>query len=664
MPVIYALLVGVNAYRDVATPLSGCRNDVSAVAAFLSNRIDSDTSVVIKELCDEQATRAAVIDGFRSHLGRAGKRDTALFWFSGHGSFAPVWEPLSYLEPSGHMQTLMCVDSRHGPVPDLYDKEIAVLTDEVAASGAHVVLVFDSCHSGGANRDALATRWTPPPAQPPPTDLLLPELIIRTPEGDPTGFYVGGADHVALAACRSDESATETLRYGPVHGLFTGALLAAAGQLGPGATYRELHTATRCEVENLVTRQVPQLDPANGTFADQPFLGGTIRPPGAGMTMRWVRGNWEVDAGACHGLPTVDPDRSLRLAVHGTDPAREAGVTQVLTERSLVIPIGWQPDPARQYPIVVSSVPLPQTTVAVGGVPDDPATVDRLLSALDTAGPAGGPSAYLRAVDPLTPGLEPQLRVRVPGPGRIRILGDDGVPITGDIDDSDGDPVERAVQALEHIARWRQLRSLTNPLSGLAGAVSMELVPTRPGDVVVPMHRPGLPAAPDGAVRLRYRLVQGRWSAPTVFVRIHNASDRPLYCTLLDLTDRFRVHSDLFSVQVIAAGGTAAALRGAPVGFTLPDNRKPVPGATARDWLKLLVAEEQFSAVPFAMPRLHDPWPATSRAPMALLGVIDRLGHRVVRRDAGPGAAAAHDWAVTTLPVVTEVPQTAKHGHH
>ncbi|MGX7672018.1 caspase family protein [Plantactinospora sp. DSM 117369] len=654
MPALYALLVGIDRYRRVATPLGGCRNDVTAAAEFLRHRVDPGTEPVIRQLCDEEATRAAVIDGFRSHLRRAGRGDTAMFWFSGHGSYAPVWPSVWHLEPSGELQTLLCVDSRHDGVPDLYDKEIAVLTDEVAASGAHVVLVLDSCHSGGANRFGAATRAAPRVEEPPPLESLLPELVTREADGTVSGVYAGRAEHVALAACRHDEQAVETLHYSDrARGLFSAALLTVAGRLGSGATYRELLTAARCEVENLVGHQVPQLFPVAGTQADQPFLGGRVRTVGASMTMRFVRGDWELDAGTCHGLPGTDPDGALRVAQRGVLPVREARVTRVLTERSVVRPVGWQPDRERQYPVVVSSVPLPPTTVTIDDT--DRAAAARLVAALDRAGPGGGPSPHLRVVDPAA-GPPPELRVVLPVPDRIRICDDDGVPLAGDLVGAGTELVERAVRALEHIARWRQVRALANPLSGLAGGVILELVPTRPGDGVVPLHRPGLPAGGDGAVRLRYRYADGRWWPPTAFVRIHNGTDRRLYCALLDLTEGYRIHPDLFPGGFVAPGGTAAALDGRPIRFTLPAGRPTTPGGRTRDWLKLLVAEEAFAARPFQMPPLHEPWPADSRTPTALLGVLDRLGRQLVHRDAVPDTPAAYDWTATTLPVLTEVP--------
>ena len=139
---LYALLVGINEYQAV-TPLHGCVSDIGAVEALLRERVHADTLDVVR-LIDGEATRARIIDGFRSHLKRAGAGDTALFYYCGHGSeeaCPPEWR---HVEPSGRNQTLVPVDARVGDIFDLADKELNALIGEVASGGAHVVTMFDS----------------------------------------------------------------------------------------------------------------------------------------------------------------------------------------------------------------------------------------------------------------------------------------------------------------------------------------------------------------------------------------------------------------------------------------------------------------------------------------------------------------------------------------
>ncbi|WP_436525425.1 caspase family protein [Actinoplanes sp. HUAS TT8] len=576
MGAVFALLTGIDAYVAKTVPdLRGCRNDVLAAAARLRD------GGRILELHDEDATRAAVIDGIHRHLGQAGPGDTALFWFSGHGSQVRVPAGLQHLETGPMMQTLVCADSRTPGVPDLLDKELSLLLDEIAGRGAHVAVVLDSCHSEGASRATARVRSVRPSLraadQRPP--VLLPELGGRPYE------EVGRSDarHVALAAARRTELARELELDGVPRGVFSWALLRAMGRLGGAATYRELLIAARVDVEARVAGQVPQLSPIEPGLADQPFLGGATGSPGA-MVIRHARDGWELDAGAAHGLPAA----GLRVASPGAGGLREFEVTRVLTERSLLTPLGWTPDPDRQYPAVFSHVPLPATTVS--GVPAE--EIEK--------------SAFVR---PAAPDEEPELivtagpRIRTPdgevpaGPGTLR-------------------------QRLEHVARWRQIRALDNPRSSLAGAVALEIIPSVPENPPI-----------KGEINLAY---EGK-VPPTIYLRLHNRSDRRLYCVLLNLTSGYSVYTGLFPGAFIDARSSGWALNRKPVQVSVPVRRTRFGrrvGVT-RDWLKLLVAEEQFSSVPFALPGI-DQADGSRRGPMRLY-------------DEG----RAGDWTTLTVPVVT-----------
>ncbi|MEH0844161.1 caspase family protein [Micromonospora sp. CPCC 205711] len=651
MSTLYALLVGINAYRAPAVPdLRGCRTDVAEARAFLATRLAPGVALDALSLHDGQATRAAVIEAFRSHLGQAGPADSALFWFSGHGSEAPAptwW----FVEPTGMLQTLVCADSRDGGVPDLLDKELSILLDEVARRAGHVAVVLDCCHSAGGTRELPGTRarMVAPMAAAPVRELLLPELVHAAPEGTPA------PEHVALAACRSHELAQEMELGGRRRGLFSWALLNALGRLGPAATYRDLLVAAQTEVEQNAYRQVPQLTPAARGMADRPFLGSRLAPPASGLLLRYARQGWEVGAGSCHGLVGDAATDEIRLAVVGEFPVREVRVVQVLPERSLVEPVGWQPERDRQYRMALSRVPLPATTVAVGGPGQDRATAATVLAALRSAGPGGGPSPHLRPVDPSHVDFAPELRVHVPRRGVVTVLDRRGVRLAGELTDVDRDGARQTVHVLEHIARWRQLRELNNPVTGLAGAVTVEVVAARPGERLAPFDRPPVAADADGVVRLRYGRGPGGWTPPTFFIRLHNRGDRKLFCVLLDLTERFRVHAELFPGDFVAPGGRAAALRGRRVVAT--PGSVPEPGARVRDWLKLVVAEEQFSPEPFEMPALGAPR-GVDRGPLAVRGFLDRVGRAVQHRDLAASAEdGAYDWTTVTVPLEVAVPR-------
>lgn len=621
MGTVYALLIGIDDYRAV-TPLAGCVNDTIAAAAHLRSRA-GDGGLDAVELHDGKATRAAVVEALRDHLGQARDGDTALLWFSGHGSLGRVPRELWHLEPDGFLQTLVCADSRDAGVPDLYDKELSVLLDRVAATGSHVAAVIDSCHSAGALRGHVRFRSVPPGARTPDPAMLIPELRRDWSALPATSRLV------ALTACRSDQTAAELrLRGDTTHGVFSWALLRALNELGPGATYRELLAAARCEVEDRTRLQAPQL--AGDGRADQPFLGGRLRVPASGITMRHVQGRWEIDAGACHGVPAAG-DGDIRVAVAGDGPARTARVVTVLVDRSVVEPVGWTPGPGHQFPVVFTRLPQPPMTIAVDG-------------GGEAWRRAAAGSAWVRIAEPAE---EPaaDMHLAAPEPGRVGLHGPDGAALAPDIvDDNPVRLAERAVRAGEHIARWRRVREFAGPVPALAGAVRLEIVPALPGQHVDPLTGTALRPGDDGLIRLRYRWENGGWVAPTAFVRLHNTTDRPLWCVLLDLTERYRVHAGLFRGAFVGPRRRAAALDGRPVRFSLPAGQVPAAGASTRDLLKLVAAAQEFSGRPFEQAALDQ---AASR------GVPGSFG---MTRDVGPGPDEPYDWTAITLGVVTEVP--------
>lgn len=148
-------------------------------------------------------------------------------------------------------QTVVCHDSRAG-VPDLYDKELAVLAHEVVSTGATLVTIMDACHSRSAMREGLppglTPRFAPGLETAPELRDLLPELVDDAAEssGPVPGAQLPG--HVALSACDEWEVANERHFPDGWHGVFTEALGHALGRLGHDATYRQVFSYARCRV--------------------------------------------------------------------------------------------------------------------------------------------------------------------------------------------------------------------------------------------------------------------------------------------------------------------------------------------------------------------------------------------------------------------------------
>jgi len=150
---IYCLLVGINHYKaSHINKLGGCENDVLAMRDVLKERFNIPDKNIVS-LLDDNATRTAIIDSFENHLGQAQQGDTALFYYSGHGSQEKTDQSFWVIEDDHFNETLVCHDSRvNYDDYDLADKELRFLINKVSKNKQRVVTIIDSCHSGGATR--------------------------------------------------------------------------------------------------------------------------------------------------------------------------------------------------------------------------------------------------------------------------------------------------------------------------------------------------------------------------------------------------------------------------------------------------------------------------------------------------------------------------------
>ncbi|MFD0357927.1 caspase domain-containing protein [Streptomyces sp. NPDC127110] len=615
METVYALLVGINEYRDgMRADLRGCLNDVAAAGAALEALAPG--RVRARVLTDGAATAAAVEEGITGHLGQAGPGDTALLWFSGHGTEYPALTPDELLvEPTGWCQALVCAD---GPLPD---KRLGVLLDGAAAGGARVVAVLDSCFSGGSTRKEWPCRALPP----------LPSWRPSPSAGtrDLTG-PARATGHVLLAACRSDQPAYERQLEGPdgpvVQGVFTYALTRALRTAAPGTTVRELLSEAEATVRRLVTRQQPVLFPAEpGGPADRPLLGGSAQSP-SGYLLREGPEGWEVNCGRVHGL-TGGPGTEFTAAGGGLVRA-----VAVRADRTLVEPDGWSPEPGSVHAVSLSALALPPAAVVLDGA-GIPLPASPLLREV-AAGSAEEASAGLL------------LRVEVRG-GRARVLRRDGSPYVPPLPLATEADAARLGDCLTRLVHWHRIRDLGSGLSPLSGHVRVEVLPWEDPE--------GEPLRPDGngEVVLAYDGTREPW----VTVRLRNTGPRPLWCVLVNLDDRFGAGISLFPGEFIGPGMTGHALDGQAVQMFLPASRPVRPGASVRDWLTLVVAEGELNTVPFHLSR-WEPDAVHTRTPRrAPADGLLRLAHDREDRDMRPAYSHAPGrWAASTLALRTVVP--------
>jgi hypothetical protein len=409
---IHALLVGIDRYPAPVPGLSGCVNDVEAFATFLRARA-AGVDPRIRLLRDEEATREAIIAGFRSHLAQAKPGDVAVFYYAGHGSQEQAPPEFWQLEPDKLDETLVCHDSRRPGSWDLADKELARLIDEVAATGAHVVVILDCCHSGSGTR---VVRDQETAVRRAPTDLRerpIASFLVGPEEADRLAGTRGLAEdrtdwpvgrHVLFAACRDDQEASEFLG-GLARGAFSyflgDTLRTATGPL----TYRNLFGRTDDLLRSAVSGQAPQLEASRTEDLDALFLDGAVRRSEPYYLVAAEGDVWTLRAGAVHGLPAAAGAEAPELALFPFDATPEQlrdragalGKARVVAvgPTSCRVVLEGIADPPRDatFKAILTRFPLPALAVRLEGDAD---AVALAREALDHVGPDGTASVYVR----------------------------------------------------------------------------------------------------------------------------------------------------------------------------------------------------------------------------------------------------------------------------
>ncbi len=140
---LYALVVGVSKYRDAKVPkLELSDKDAKAFGEFLETQKEVFKDTRVTYLLNEKATKSEVEKYLYYTLPKAGKNDTIILFFSGHGAYDPL-RPEEFLF-----------------LP--YDTESEYLgTTAVKMSGLEflkgveaerVLIIADACYAGGFSR--------------------------------------------------------------------------------------------------------------------------------------------------------------------------------------------------------------------------------------------------------------------------------------------------------------------------------------------------------------------------------------------------------------------------------------------------------------------------------------------------------------------------------
>ena len=659
--ILYALLVGINEYPPPVPRLSGCVNDVNALSTFLQNRIANDNfQVQLRTLIDQAATREGIITEFREHLGQATPNDLVLFSYSGHGSQEKAPPEFYPMEPDGMNETLVCWDSRLDSGRDLADKELAKLIAEVAGNRPQITVILDCCHSGSGTRPVNIRYVEPDERQRPVESYIFSMADVLSSASSPErsesasekSLFQGR--HVLLAACHESETAKEYRKM--ERGAFSYFLLETLQQANGALTYRDAFRRTNALIRAQVPQQSPQLEATYEEDLDLYFLSRQKQVAMPYYTMSYhAELGWVIDGGAIHGMSVELEEERPQLAVFPFEASADemkqidravalVDVVEVLPQLSLVN-LNEELDSTQVFKAVVIRLPLIKLGVYFEGSESELSVVRQ---ALLKTGLTQQSSLYVKAVD-------------VSEQASFRVVAENGIYQITDLNSfqslagssSGCRSATQVVNRLEHMARWTTLVNLAGPATSQ--------IPTDAVQMQLYQHGQEIQST---QIELRYEKKVGRWQQPQFQLKLTNTWSCPLYCSVLDLTERYAISPAFFEANGVwlQPGESAWANGGKPLYASVPKELWQQGVTEYRDIYKLIFSTAEFDARLLAQPNLDVPL-TRSIADLSQVqpSVLNRLMHRLHTRDVStaPEEEALHeDWNTHQMLVITVRPLT------
>jgi hypothetical protein len=624
MPNVYALLVGVNCYAagdSTPPPLRGCVNDVTAMQSALTRLIGVPEQNICL-LTEQQATRDAIIDGWRRHLrDRVQPGDVAYFHYSGHGSQACSTDPS---EADGFDETLVAYDSRLAGHFDLLDKELAALIDEVEQRQAQVIVFLDCCHSGGGTRAeaVAAVRKCPTDMRQRPVETVLAAVHpVGAKTRSASGWKIDGR-HLLLAACRDEEKANEYFADGIKrwHGAATYFFLQALLSYRASMTWADACDQIYANVHAIYTNQSPQLEgPGNLSL-----FGGAGNDVGSYLLVTATRkGQIKLSGGLAMGVTL-----GCKLAIYPPSSTLEHDPLALALVEEADVDSAW----ARLDRAVDIAIASRARIIAFGyGAQVLPVAVADLTARNAISQSANGsPSRFLEVVesDPQQDGEQGAALIVWVENGCYVVRDPAGEQIVNETPPVGPDGAARIVRSLEHLAIFRNVRSLHN--NALDPALSGAVQVTEP--MIVKPSRSNVTAA--GALQPLRQQGQELVASPgqTISFDVVNRSQSRLFVTVL------RLGADFSIKRIEPLEGRQTTL---PPAGKLTIRQKLAPATSGQSHsvliLKIFITSEKVSFDSLELPALnegpiHTNDKVRDAGPLSsLLDAVRRTGTRPIR---------------------------------
>ena len=563
---LYALLVGINDYARVRK-LGGCINDVLSVEKYL--KTGTNFKANIEKLTDSAATRKGIADAFRNHLAQAKEGDTVFFYYSGHGTQEEaddIWE-----ETDGGLECLVCYDGGTTKYSEflLTDKELRFLINELyKKTKAHIVTVFDCCHSGDNTRNgALMTagndeiserrittaekritviekrvttkeRTSPFFEKREWNEFLFSDTISESDvAGKKISDFLPQGAHVQMAACESNQTALEVAR----QGVFTKTLLKTLTDCGGNISYNTLRSRIR-QYMRASYEQTPRIyAPIEADrLLESGFMNQKIDPQKmlAEATLS-IKKDWQLNVGALHG---VKQDSKITL----TDPANavntiEAKVKKngIFIDYTLIEAEGLNSDVI--YKAEVDGLLSQELKLELENRDATPEEANELIGALMQKASGGftfgGENGGKQTERDSGKAEKADYTLHLnSGEAYITMPGDPYRPMIRPIAFVGEENFNKIVDSLQHISRWHFIKNLQNasiPDGFPANPLKIELATIEANGTATNVDISG-----DTAV-LNYEKISGTWKG-AIQVKITNTTTQNLYFCVAYLSKEFQ----------------------------------------------------------------------------------------------------------------------------
>jgi pimeloyl-ACP methyl ester carboxylesterase len=470
------------------------------------------------------------------------------------------------------------------------------------------------------------------------------------PEDHLSGWKIPKGRHVLLAACQDCETANDAVD-GKQQGAFSYLLMETLRNNGK-LTYRDLFKQANALVRSKVSAQSPQFEVTHSEDETRFFLDGAIAERKPYFTVEHNKDHgWVIDGGAVHGVKGSAKGETTLLTLFPIDcqdlhdPSKsvgEAKVTKVLPSLSKVkiSIIGIEKPPKdRTFKAVVTSVPMPPLGVYFEG---EEAGVNLARQALQSASFGNQPSAYVREEKELA---KAEFRLLCRDEQYLIVRPTDARPLVEQIDGYTIENAAKAIQRLEHIARWTVIAELESPPTSSI----------KPGDVEMMLFsEEDEELSQSQEIRLEY---SSEGEKPAFKLKLTNTSQKTLYVTFVNLTELFAVQalfSDTGSV-VLKPGEEVWALGEDGIATKVPDELWEQGITEFKDIMKLIVSTSEFDARLMTQEALDAPRPPKRDLPSGNQSTLDRLMNRVQNRDLEARSKGRVDNWYTEEVVITTV---------